>query len=81
MFDVIPRWALALGIGTISAASVGTLAFETLGSNSACVEANSAVLESNSCANDSTSTARGHSGSCSNALISDAKRNRLPKSV
>ena len=44
MFDVIPRWALALGIGTISAASVGTLAFETLGSNSACVETNSAVM-------------------------------------
>ncbi len=52
MFDVIPRWALALGIGTVSAASVGTIAFETLGSNSACVETHSAVLESNSCAKD-----------------------------
>ncbi len=32
MFDVIPRWALALGIGTISAAGVSTIAFESFGS-------------------------------------------------
>ena len=31
MFDVIPRWALALGIGTISAAGVSTIAFESFG--------------------------------------------------
>src|SRR5918992_2947836 len=49
-FDVIPRWALALGIGTISAAGVGTIAFEAMGSNPACVETRSAVIDSNSCA-------------------------------
>ncbi|GGX72437.1 hypothetical protein [Streptomyces hiroshimensis] len=32
MFDVIPRWALALGVGTISSTGVGTIAFESLGS-------------------------------------------------
>jgi hypothetical protein len=50
MFDVIPRWALALGIGTISAAGVGTLAFEAIGSSPACVETHSSILDSNSCA-------------------------------
>src|SRR5256885_4353599 len=50
MFDVIPRWALALSIGTISAAGVGAIAFEAVGSNPACVESHSAVLDSSNCA-------------------------------
>ena len=50
MFDVIPRWALAVGIGTISAAGIGTVAFEAIGASPACVATHSSVLDSNTCA-------------------------------
>ncbi|MBF6046508.1 hypothetical protein GO001_14945 [Streptomyces sp. NRRL B-1677] len=44
MFDVIPRWALALGIDTISAAGVATVAMEGIGTTGpACVQTHAGV--------------------------------------
>jgi len=52
MFDLVPRWALALGIGAVSAAGATTVAMESLGtSKPACVEQHSAVIDSSACAN------------------------------
>src|SRR5882724_4266294 len=51
MFDLVPRWALALGVGAISVAGVTTVAMGSSDpSTPACVESHSAVLESNACA-------------------------------
>src|SRR5688572_14833474 len=58
MFDLIPRWALALGVGAVSAAGVGTVAFGTLDtSKPACVSGSSAVIESSACATADAATA------------------------
>lgn len=51
MFDVIPRWALALGIGTISAPGVATIAMEGLGtSEPVCAETHNGI-DSSACVN------------------------------
>jgi hypothetical protein len=50
MFDLVPRWALALGVGAISAAGVTTVAMGSSDpTKAACVEQHSAVLDSNAC--------------------------------
>src|SRR5712692_9503504 len=57
MFDLIPRWALALGIGAISASGVTTVAMESLGtSKPACVASHSAVIDSSTCAKGDAAT-------------------------
>ena len=78
MFDVIPRWALALGIGAISAAGVTTVALESLGtSQPACASAHSAVVDSSSCAKGDAVT-----GAAGSALASiDQLKAQLTSSV
>ncbi|MDQ1498680.1 MAG: hypothetical protein QOI86_2020, partial [Actinomycetota bacterium] len=57
MFDLVPRWALALGVGAISAAGVSTVAIGSASSTQpACAESHSSVLDANACANGQSAT-------------------------
>src|SRR5262249_35785580 len=82
MFDVIPRWALALGIGAISAAGVTTVALESLGSNHpACAEAHSAVVDASSCAKGDAVTGAADSAATGALASIDQLKAQLTSSV